>query len=75
MLDYQMVMVAREVSQARVQGVPAADGVTLGSALPGFVQSSRQTMRTFLTAVMEQPVNLLLAQRYQNRHRSVEGRT
>lgn len=75
MLDYQMVMVAREVSQERVQGRPAADRTAPGRTLSSFGRSSRHKLRAFLTAVVEQSVNLVLAQRYQNRHRSVEGRT
>lgn len=75
MLDYQLVMVAREVSHERVQGLPAAKRTAPGSALPSFVQSSRQKLMAVLTAVAAQLANLMLAQRYQNRHRSVEGRT
>lgn len=71
MLDYQLVMVAREVSRERVQGQPAAPGQTLVD----FVQKSHQAVMAFLAVLADKSVNLGLAQRYQNRHRSVEGRT
>ncbi len=71
MLDYQMVMVAREVSRARIQGRPAAPEW----ALADFVQESHRAVMVFLAALADKSVNLVWAQRYQNRHRSVEGRT
>lgn len=71
MLDYQMVMVAREVSRERVQGQPTASG----RALVDFAQASHRAVKAFLATLAENSVNLVLAQRYQNRHRSVEGRT
>lgn len=71
MLDYQMVMVAREVSRERVQGQPTASG----RALVDFAQASHRAVKAFLATLAEKSVNLVLAQRYQNRHRSVEGRT
>jgi hypothetical protein len=71
MLDYQMVMVAREVSRERVQGQPTASG----RALVDFAQASHRAVKAFLATLAEKSVNLVVAQRYQNRHRSVEGRT
>ena len=71
MLDYQMVMVAREVSRERVQGQPTASG----RALVDFAQASHRAVKAFLATLAEKSVNLVLAQRYQNRHRLVEGRT
>ena len=66
-----MVMVAREVSRERVQGQPTASG----RALVDFAQASHRAVKAFLATLAEKSVNLVLAQRYQNRHRSVEGRT
>ncbi len=71
MLDYQMVMVAREVSCERVQGQPTVPGCSLVD----FAQVSHRAVIAFLAALAENSANLVLAQRYQNRHRSVEGRT
>lgn len=71
MLDYQMVMVAREVSRERVQGQPGAPR----RALPAFVKGTHRTVMAFLAAVADKSVNLVLAQRYGNRHRPVESRT
>lgn len=71
MLDYQMVMVAREVSRERVQGRPAAPR----RAWADFVQTHHQAVMAFLAVLADKSVKLVLAQRYQNRHRSVEGRT
>jgi hypothetical protein len=71
MLDYQMVMMAREVSRERVQGQPTVPG----RSLVDFAQATHRAVMAFLTALAEKSVNLVLAQRYQNRHRSVEGRT
>jgi hypothetical protein len=71
MLDYQMVMVAREVSRERVQGQPTVPG----RSLVDFAQATHRAVIAFLATLAEKSVNLVLAQRYQNRHRSVEGRT
>ena len=71
MLDYQMVMVAREVSRERVQGQPTVPG----RALVDFAQATHRAVIAFLATLAEKSANLVLAQRYQNRHRSVEGRT
>ena len=71
MLDYQMLMVDREVSQERVQGQPAAPGMAPFARL----QRRYRAAKVLLAALAERSANMLLAQRYQNRHRSVEGRT
>lgn len=71
MLDYQMIMVAREVSRERVQGQPSAPGSAPFARLP----RSYRAAKVFLAALAERSANLVLALRYQNRHRSVEGRT
>jgi hypothetical protein len=71
MLDYQMVMVAREVSRERVQCQPMAPGLALSAAL----QRVRRDALTALAALAERSANMVLALRYQNRHRSVESRT
>lgn len=71
MLDYQMVMLAREVSQERVQRQPSSPGMAPFTRL----QRESGAAKLLLAALAERSANMLLALRYQNRHRSVEGRT
>ncbi|MCE7981372.1 MAG: hypothetical protein DYG89_09290 [Caldilinea sp. CFX5] len=71
MLDYQMIMVAREVSQERVQGRPTAPS----SAPFAHLQRRYRAAKVFLAALAERSARMGFALRYQNRHRSVEGRT
>ena len=74
MLDYQLVMVAREVSRERVQGLSPAVTAKQRNALHSFFQG-RHAMTAFLTSLAAKSVNMVMEQRFQHRHRSVEGRT
>lgn len=76
MLDYQMVMLAREISQERVQGLSLPTSQNQGSgAFNDFWHGSRRKLTAFLAQSVNKPVNLVIGQRYQNRHRLREGTT
>lgn len=74
MLDYQMIMVAREVSQERVRGL-ATDAEQGCSTLTDFLQGSRHKVQAFLAQSVKKPVNMVIGQRYQNRHNLLKGIT
>jgi hypothetical protein len=69
MLDYQMVVLSREVSRERTQGLPMQ--TTADHAVSDFLRDSHRKVMAFLA----KPVNMVNGQRYQNKHRSLEGTT
>lgn len=70
MLDYQIVMLTRVMSHERIHGVTTPEGQTMKFFSKG-LRGGWRKLATFLA----KPVNKVIGQRYQNRHRSLEGTT
>lgn len=72
MLDYQLTMLTRAISHERIHGRFAhrTEYPTLF-----FYRGVLRDRRRRLVALLAKPVNSILGQRYQNRHRSLEGTT
>lgn len=71
MLDYQNVVLAREISHERVHGLPTSAPEFLGmTPIHGMIDGWRR-----LAAFLVMPVNMMSGQRLENKHRSLEGTT